>query len=57
VKVGDRSAVFEGLGSTPTRITFTSVDPGSLDITVERQRDGKWTATEFKYKRISSSPR
>lgn len=56
VKVSGRTAVFEGLGSTPTRVTFNSPDPGSLDITVEGQRDGKWTAREFKYKRIASTP-
>ena len=56
VKIGDRTAVFEGLGSTPTRVTFNSPDASSLDITVERQRDGKWAATEFKYKRITSTP-
>ena len=55
VKVGDRTAVFEGLGSTPTRVTFNSPDPGSLDITVEGHRDGKWVAREFKYKRIPST--
>lgn len=54
VKVGDRTAVFEGLGSTPTRVTFNSPDPGVLNITVERQREGQWVPTEFKYKRISS---
>ena len=56
VKIADRTAVFEGLGSTPTRVTFNSPDASSLDITVERQRDGKWAATEFKYKRITSTP-
>jgi Domain of unknown function (DUF6265) len=55
VKLANRTAVFEGTGSaSTTRITFTSPDPATLTITVARQRDGKPTSTEFKYKRISS---
>lgn len=54
VKLGDRSAVFEGgTAASPVRVTFTSPDPATLDIVVERQRDGKPVATEFKYKRIA----
>ena len=56
VKAGERTAVFEGLGSTPTRVTFNSPDPATLNITVERQREGKWVPTEFKYKRIPAMP-
>jgi hypothetical protein len=55
VKLDNRTAVFEGgsVGSS-TRITFNSPDPATLTITVARQRDGKPSSTEFKYKRINS---
>ena len=53
VTLEERVAVFEG--GTPdssTRITFRSPDASTLNITVERRRDGAPVATEFKYKRI-----
>jgi hypothetical protein len=54
VKIEDRVAVFEGgTPASPTRITFRSPDPSTLNITVERQRNGAPVATEFKYKRIA----
>ena len=54
VSLGDRKAVFEASTPTgPVRITFTSPDPSALSIVVERQRDGKPVATDFKYKRVS----
>jgi Domain of unknown function (DUF6265) len=53
VKLEARSAVFEGsAGGNPVRVTFSSPDEDTLNITVERQREGKPVATEFKYKRI-----
>jgi hypothetical protein len=53
VKLDGRIAVFEGsAGGSPVRVTFSSPDQDTLDITVERQREGKPVATEFKYKRI-----
>ena len=53
VKLEERSAVFEGgTPGSPVRITFTSPDPATLNITVARQRDGAPVSTEFKYKRI-----
>jgi hypothetical protein len=53
VRVDGRTAVFEGgTASSPTRITFTSPDPDTLNITVGRQRDGKPVSTEFKYNRM-----
>jgi hypothetical protein len=56
VSVGDRTAVFVGgTPESPVRITFTSPDPAALNITVERQRDGKPVSTEFKYTRIKQT--
>lgn len=53
VHIEKRTAVFEGgAASTPVRITFSSADESSLNIVVERQRDGKPVSTEFQYKRI-----
>jgi hypothetical protein len=53
VALNGRTAVFEGgTPASPTRITFTSPDPATLNIVVERQRDGKPVTTEFKYTRI-----
>ena len=50
-----RTAVFEGgSAGSPARITFNSPDADTLNITVERRRDGKPAATEFKYKRIAA---
>ena len=54
VSLGERKAAFEASTPTgPVRVTFTSPDPSSLSIVVERQRDGKPVATDFKYKRVS----
>jgi hypothetical protein len=56
VSLDGRTAVFQGVDpATPVRITFNSPDPGTLNITVERQQDGKPVSTEFKYSRIKSS--
>ena len=52
--LGDRTAVFEGIGTNTAKVTFKSPDPATLTIVVERQRDGKTVATEFKYTRIAS---
>ena len=53
VKLEDRLAVFEGgTPASPVRITFRSPDSGTLNITVERTRNGAPVSTEFKYKRI-----
>jgi hypothetical protein len=53
VALEGHTAVFEGgTPASPTRITFTSPDPAVLNIVVERQRDGRPVATEFKYTRI-----
>jgi hypothetical protein len=53
VKLEDRLAVFEGgTAASPVRVTFRSPDPGTLNITVERTRNGAPVSTEFKYKRI-----
>jgi hypothetical protein len=55
VRVDGRTAVFEGTGAdNPSRVTFTSPNPDTLTITVERMRDGKLTPTEFRYSRIKS---
>lgn len=54
VKLEDRTAVFAGgTPANPVRVTFTSPDPATLTIVVERQRDGKPAATAFKYTRIT----
>jgi hypothetical protein len=54
VKLDNRLAVFEGgTPASPVRITFNSPDSGSLNITVERQRNGAPVSTEFKYTRIA----
>jgi hypothetical protein len=54
VKLEDRLAVFEGgTPASPVRITFTSPDPATLNITVARQRNGAPVSTEFKYTRIA----
>ena len=56
VGIEPRKAVFEAVTPTgPVRVTFTSPDAASLDIVVERQREGKPVATEFKYKRVNRS--
>ncbi len=54
VTLEGRMAVFEGgTPASPVRITFRSPDAGSLNITVERRREGAPVATEFKYTRIA----
>ena len=54
VSLGDRKAVFEASTPTgPVRITFTSPDAAALSILVERQREGKPVATDFKYTRVT----
>jgi len=54
VSVEQRKAVFEAATATgPVRVTFSSPDPASLTIVVERQREGKPVATEFKYKKAA----
>jgi hypothetical protein len=56
VKVEERTAVFEGgTAASPVRVTFRSPDSTTLNITVERQRDGKAVSTEFKYTRIKAT--
>jgi hypothetical protein len=55
VTIEDRKAVFVGgTSASPVRITFVSPDKDTLNITVERQREGKPVSTEFKYSRISN---
>jgi hypothetical protein len=55
VRVDGRTAVFEGTATeNPARVTFTSPDPDTLTITVERMRDGKLVPTDFRYSRIKS---
>jgi hypothetical protein len=55
VRVDGRMAVFEGTGTdNPSRVTFTSPDPDTLTITVERMRDGKLVPTAFRYSRVKS---
>jgi hypothetical protein len=54
VSIGNRTAVFQGTGEGPARVSFSSPDAKTLNITVERMRDGKPASTEFKYTRIGS---
>ena len=57
VKIEERMAVFEGgTPASPVRITFRSPDAATLNITVERQRNGAPVSTEFKYRRIAARP-
>lgn len=54
VRIEGTTAVFQGTGAdNPPRVTFTSPDPQTLTIVVERLRDGKPVATEFRYTRIA----
>lgn len=54
ISLDGRTAVFEAsVDGGPVRITFRSPDPGALNITVARQRNGAPVTTEFKYKRIT----
>jgi hypothetical protein len=56
VRVEGGAAVFEGMDpAAPSRITFRRADADSLNITTERQQDGKTVTTEFKYSRIKPS--
>lgn len=54
VSVGARTAVFQGTGEGGARVSFSSPDPQTLTIVVERMRDGKPVPTEFKYTRIAA---
>jgi hypothetical protein len=54
VKIEGKTATFQGTGAdNPPRVTFDSPDPQTLNIVVERLRDGKPASTEFKYTRIA----
>ena len=53
VSLGDRTAVFQGTGDAPARVSFSSPNPQTLNITVQRMRDGAPVSTEFKYTRIT----
>ncbi|HEV3484105.1 MAG TPA: DUF6265 family protein, partial [Vicinamibacterales bacterium] len=56
VSLEERTAVFVGgTAASPVRITFRSPDANALNITVERQREGKPVSTEFKYTRIKQT--
>lgn len=52
VKVSGQTAVFEGTGENPARVTFTRKGPDALDIIVGRLRDGKIAETVFAYKQV-----
>ena len=52
VKVDGQTAVFEGTGENPARVTFTRKSPGALDIVVARIRDGKLAETVFAYTQV-----
>jgi hypothetical protein len=53
VKVEGQTAVFEGTGENPNRVTFTRKSADALDIIVERVgRDGQPTKTVFPYTRV-----
>ena len=54
VSLEGRTAVFEAATAAgPVRVTFRSQDPQTLTITVARQRNGKPSATDFNYKRLT----
>lgn len=53
VKVSGQTAVFEGTGENPNRVTFTRKGPDALDIIVARVRDGKIAETVFPYKQAA----
>jgi hypothetical protein len=54
VALEPRKAVFAAATATgPVRVTFSSPDSSSLTIVVERHREGKPVATEFKYKKAA----
>lgn len=52
VKVEGETAVFEGTGENPARVTFTRKAPDALDIIVGRMRDGQIAQTVFAYKQV-----
>ncbi len=52
VKVEGQTAVFEGTGANPNRVTFTRKSADALDIVVERTRDGQVVSTVFPYTRV-----
>ncbi|MCC6164388.1 MAG: hypothetical protein IT182_13645 [Acidobacteria bacterium] len=52
VKVEGRTAVFEGTGPNPSRVTFTRKAPDALDIIVARNANGKLTETVFAYTQV-----
>jgi hypothetical protein len=53
VKVEGQTAVFEGTGENPNRVTFTRKSADALDIVVERVgKDGQPTRTVFPYTRV-----
>lgn len=53
IKVEGKTAVFEGTGDNPARVTFTRKTDDALDIVVARMRDGKIAETVFAYTRVS----
>lgn len=52
VKVEGQTAVFEGTGENPTRVTFSRKSANALDIIVGRARDGKIVDTVFAYRKV-----
>ncbi len=52
VKVEGKTAVFEGTGENPARVTFTRKADNALDIVVARMRDGKIAETVFAYTQV-----
>ena len=52
VRLDGRTAVFQGTGDNPAKVSFSNPDPQSLTIVVERMRDGAPASTEFKYTRL-----
>lgn len=52
VKVDEHTAVFEGTGENPARVTFIRKSPTALDIIVARLRDGQLTQTVFPYTQV-----
>jgi hypothetical protein len=52
VKVEGQTAVFEGTGENPARVTFRRKAADALDIVVARLRDGKIAETVFAYTKV-----
>ena len=52
VRLDGQTAVFEGTGENPTRVTFARTSPDALTITVARVRDGAPVSTDFNYTKI-----